>query len=155
MRSWRQGGLALLGLVGALIAGCGGGGSDGSSDEGPALMRAEFVREASSLCERSRHTAEKRFETAEAWLRPGADTARRREEKAIRYMVVVPAAELSESLRRLGPIRGEAERLEAYAPALARDAELAREKPLTVTAGAAFVASNTLANGLGLSDCVH
>jgi hypothetical protein len=157
MRGRTIGGVALLaaGVSVATIAACGGGGSTGGETRIETLTRAEFVRKASDLCERSRHSSEHRLAGAQALVGAGAKPTPAEQEKVIRYMVVVPARTLSEDLERLGPVEGGDAELERYASALAQDAKEASAQPLTVTGGTAFIASDTLANEAGLSRCVR
>jgi len=155
MRSREQASLALLAVAVVVIAGCGGGGSEGTGDQGEALTRAEFARAATSMCRHSREITGRRLTTAEAWMRTGVGATRPVREKVIRYMVVAPAEALSQDLERLGPISGGDKRLAAYPAILEKDTKRAMAKPLTVTAGTAFIASDTLANEENLPSCVH
>lgn len=118
------------------------------------MTRAEFVKAATPLCKSSRRVSGNRLEDAKAWAATGRGGSRRLHEKEIRFMVVEPAEALSRELEGLGPVSGDPN-LDAYASTLAADARKASSKPLTVTAGTAFTASDELAEQAGLIACVH
>lgn len=151
--------LAILGAVLAVMAGgCGGDSSSSSSDAG--LSQAEFVREATAVCEhRKRQLQRDLLEYGRSYGKrnPGETVAAEAFPGGFRT-VALPALQAQvDELRKLGLPEGGGDAVEKYLTAMQQAVDAARER--TPASGDQFLrdfeTSGDLARGYGLDACAY
>lgn len=138
-------GLAVLAIVLAVGAGCGG------SDNGEELSKADFVRKGNAICGKWQQARSDRFREVNAKFKPPITQAKR--EKAI-LQVVEPYEDAIQGLKELEPPAGEEEKVEAMIDAAEEAWNKAQANPGTLlSSGATFKKSNVLLEEYGLTEC--
>ena len=138
-------GLALLAVILAVGAGCGG------SDGGEELTKADFVRKGNAICGKWQQARSDRFREVNSKFKPPVTQAKR--EKAV-LTIVEPYEDAIQGLEELDPPAGEEEKVEAMIDAAEEGWKQGQASPQTLlSSGAVFSKSNQLFKEYGLTEC--
>jgi hypothetical protein len=158
--------IALLAAVLALaaIAGCGSSDSDtgtaasestsASEDAGPALSKAEFVKQGNEVCTQGKEAAEDKLADAAAEF--GGEEPSEEEQAQVVSDVVVPSfEEISDGLAELTPPAGEEAALAELIAAFDDGTASVLDDPIAALDGDPFAEANEKAEALGLDVCAE
>jgi uncharacterized lipoprotein len=147
-------------LVIALVAGCGGGSDNTSSDStdgGSALTKAEFIKEADAICEKGNESISAEAEEFAEENEIDIEKPTTAEQEEVVSDVVAPAVqEQAEKIDELGAPEGEEEEVAEIVEAVESGAGEAEASPDTIVEGSGpgpFAEANKLANSYGLKVC--
>lgn len=142
--------ISVLALAG-IAAGCGGG-DDGESNS---LTKAEFVKQASQICDEIDKETQKNLEAA-ARSQEGVPPSKNTEEQLVNNIVIPALQKQSEQLGELGAPEGDEEEIDAIIGALDDVAADAEANPVGVAAEPTpFREVDELMKDYDLDDCLH
>jgi hypothetical protein len=141
-------------LAGALlIAGCG---SSDNSESTASLTKAEFIKQADSICGTTEKQSEKEFEEffEEEGFSKNKEPSKEVQEQAVEEIIAPGIASQLEEIRALGfPEGQDGEEAEAIVESAEEDVEEVEEEPSALFSGSTFKKTNEEARAYGLKVC--
>jgi hypothetical protein len=144
--------LAALVLVAALVAGCGGDDSDTTAS----LSKAEFIKQADAICEKSESKVSSEFEdfAKENDWSEDEEPTKEQQEEAIAEVIGPSVQSQAEEIRELGAPEGDEKTINKMLTAVEDGVEALEESPDQLVEGKNPLAKGSkLARDYGLEKC--
>jgi hypothetical protein len=142
---------AVLIAAALVVAGCGGGSSTGS-DNGAALTKAQFVKQANAVCKKGQQEREAGVNELAEEVKPGADPGEL-PKKGLVEAIIGPLHNMVENLAALPAPEGDEEQVEEIVEAYRKPVEEIEEDENVAFNGALFEEASEKALKYGLEDC--
>jgi hypothetical protein len=144
--------LAALIALAAVVVGCGGSDSDTSSS----LSKAQFIKQADAICEKSNDKVGSEFESyaKEQGWDENKEPSKKQQEEAITDVVAPSVQTQVDEIKDLGTPAGDEDQVEAMLTAVEEGVETLEEDPSQLTEGKNPLAKGSkLARDYGLEKC--
>jgi len=150
-----KGGIAALAValtIAAVVAGCGSGGGTAS------LSKAEYIKQASAVCDKATKQAQTEFANfvSELAKEPKTQQANEAAQTEVANTILIPGKEQElEGLKKLDAPKGDEERVEEITGALEDGIEATRKDSghAVTNSGKTFAKAQVLAAKYGLKNC--